>query len=187
MKYSLLFLLTFVLVSCAPKFEVNSSNTSKYADPSKSIVYVGENNTLTNNISDIKLNPVLEKDKSNQEIRKIYLELYSKSNEKYQFGMIKSISISDDANNTILLNSTDFNSAPYVYMNNGKQIKSNDVIETCMFTLDKSQYESIMNSNTIDVKITGVRKNFSILNKDISKTFLVNLKSFYNSYISKTN
>lgn len=184
MKYLLLIILTIIIVSCSPKFEVITSKTSSYADPTESIVYLGNNNIVSTFNSDLTLNPFVEKDIQSQKIKKTALELNSKFSKNFQFGEISSLVFKFNNNETIELNSIDYFSKPYMSQN-GMKINHNEIVENCKFDITSDEIKILINSEIESIKIIAVKRNLIFDKDDISEKFISNLNTFFSNYLTK--
>jgi hypothetical protein len=60
---------------------------------------------------------------------------------------------------------------------------SRDIMESGIAVLTPDQYQQIVDAKTLAVKITGSKRSVVYEVKDIAKTFVPNLRSFFDSYV----
>ena len=208
MKKVLGIVLSLLLAACATgqggmfgpgKFEVQKADTR--FNESGASIYTSTNNRISSKSiaggmhidgSGVFVNPMVSKNGQSGEVNTIALSIENMTNHDTAYGApnrlgtIQTITFLVGANKPPLIleiQSGKTNWSDVISYNSVTNSASSNIIEAGIVFLTQEQYESIITSSGLAVKIVGTKNSVVYENSDLSAGFLANLKSFYDGYV----
>lgn len=208
MKNVLGIVLSVLLAACATgqggmfgpgKFEVQKADTR--FNESGAAIYTSTNNRISSKSiaggvhidgSGVFVNPMVSKSNQNGVVNSLALSIENMTNHDTAYGApnrlgtIQAITFLVGANNKPLIldiQSGKTNWSDVISYNSVTKSASSNIIEAGIVFLTQEQYESIITSPSLAVKIVGTKNSVVYENGDLSAGFLANLKSFYDGYV----
>lgn len=197
MRVTALFLAS-LLVGCAGQFTVKEVDT-RFSE-NKNPVYASQNNRISIksiaggiHIDDngVYINPFVEKDAITKEVVRLGFAITNKTSVDTLVGGVNQLGVMQeivfrlgDGQLVTLKVLQQQNMASGVpYYNTVGGYASMGVVESGMAFISTADYERIMGATAVSCKITGSQQSAVYEEKDISGSFLPNLRQFYKQYV----
>ena len=146
-------------------------------------VYVGDKG--------IYLNPFAERNKTTNQVIALGFNVINKtdydtmSGDINQLGILKEVvfRINDGQLITLKVAAAENTTSSTVSFNTVARYASSDKSETGIVAISQSDYEKLIGATAVSFKIIGTKRSRVYEEKDISSSFLQNLRQFYQTYV----
>jgi hypothetical protein len=199
MRVTTLFLV-FFLVGCAGQFAVQEMDT-RFSE-NKNSVYVSKNNRISIksvaggiHIDDkgVYINPFVEKDTKTKQVVRLGLAIMNVTDVNTMVGGVNRLGViqeivfrfRDGKLVTLSVTQQQNQSSGVPYYNAVGGYASMGMVESGMATISIADYEKIISADSLSCKISGSQGLVVYEEKDISDSFFLNLKQFYQQYVKQ--
>ncbi len=187
------------LVGCGPgQFTVKQSD-DRFTE-NKNPLLISENNRISSksaqggvyvNDKGIYLNPFVEKSKTTNQVIALGFNVINKTDYNTMTGDIDQLGllnevvfrINDGQLITLRVAAAENTTPGTVSFNTVARYASSDKSETGIVSISRSDYEKLIGATAISFKIAGTKRSRVYEEKDISSSFLPNLRQFYQTYV----
>lgn len=179
-------------------FKVTQADTRFSAD--QSLVFSGQNNRISRksiaggvetDASGVYVDPTVKKDRQTNQVTSIGLAIVNRTSEDTTYGDVNSLGVPQQISFlldgstpvTLLVQSGNLKTSGVATYNTIGHYASTDVNEVGIATITRLQYQQIISAKSVAVQIQGSRRSVVYEAKDISPSFIPNLRSFFQQYI----
>jgi hypothetical protein len=180
------------------KFEVKQVD-SRFSE-NKNPTWTSENNRISKKSiaggmhidgSGVFVNPAVTKDAESGKVVWLALAIVNRTSYDTAYGSPNTLGdpqeisflVNEAAPIVISIQKGDTRMADTSSYNSVSKSASRDIMESGIAVLTPDQYQQIVDAKTLAVKITGSKRSVVYEVKDIAKTFVPNLRSFFDSYV----
>lgn len=207
MRKIIILLLSFYLFGCATgqggmfgagKFEVMEAD-SRFSE-SNDRIFTSKNNRISSKSiaggvhidgRGVFVNPMMTKSADSHKVLLLGLSIENMTSHDTSYGSpntlgtIQSIAFLIDNQEPIVLeaHSSSTEWSDVIDYNSVTRSASSDIVESGMVALSAEEYEKIISSQSLAVKVQGSKRSVVYESEDISDSFVQNLQQFYNSYV----